>query len=104
MSTGNGYLCKQCGHTLAKHNRGRCEEGSCPCQLPRKREGDATPVVVRIPERTAQDQRETDLAEVAKRLRAAVVDGHVARAFDIARACWDAGATWRDRQGRKGAP
>jgi hypothetical protein len=63
---------------------------------------DATPTPVLQPKvvQTAITQREEWMVEIAKRLRAAVVDGRVDRVFDICRASFDAGETARERRGK----
>ena len=104
-----GTLCPQCPHPLSEHGRRgkkrgvRCLVESCAGLLiPPLVDDDQTPVLEPEPVPLAQDQREADLAEVAVRLRAAVVDGHYAQVEAIARACWDAGFTAHFR--RRGAP
>ena len=78
----SAYLCHTCGHALILHTLGRCVEVACPCSAL-----DIVRPVPPVPVPLAQDQREADLAEVAVRLRAAVVDGHYAQVEAIARAC-----------------
>jgi hypothetical protein len=63
---------------------------------------DATPTPVLQPKvvQTAITQREEWMAEIARRLRDAVVEGHVGHVMDICRACFDAGYTANERRGK----
>ncbi|HJX54593.1 MAG TPA: hypothetical protein VJ801_17635 [Polyangia bacterium] len=100
-TTGQGYLCKTCGRTLISHSRN--PNGACLGRKAPNLDDDATPVLERAPTPTAVDQREADMADVAKRMRNAVYMHDVAQCLGIARSCWDSGYTARDRRG-KGAP
>ena len=92
----DGTLCPKCQHRVRQH---RISDGRCACRGCRC----VNVAVMVAPAATSPvEQREADLANVAVRLRAAVVDGDTGRAMAIARACWDAGHTAHCRNGGKG--